>query len=220
MPTYAPIPQFADRRPAPKALTIIVAAHAAAIAAVMTAKMEIIAQAEPPTVVRSYPVPKPPPPEPRADPKPQRPTSDPVIDRTPTVVPVPPIERPIIATDPILQPPFPLDPVGPSVDPQPVDTIPKIARTGPRFATPDWALKPPYPEEKRRTEEEAVLKLKLTIDARGRVVAVEPLGRADPVFLAAARKHLLTHWRYRPATEDGRAMASATVIALRFELED
>ena len=42
----------------------------------------------------------------------------------------------------------------------------------------------------------------------------------DPSFLAAARKHLLAHWRYAPATEDGRAIASSTVITLRFELQE
>jgi protein TonB len=51
------------------------------------------------------------------------------------------------------------------------------------------------------------------------VVAVEPVGRADPAFLAAARRHLLAQWRYKPATEDGRAIASSTTITLRFELD-
>ena len=70
------------------------------------------------------------------------------------------------------------------------------------------------------SDEEASLRLRLSIDARGRVVAVEPVGSADRAFLAAARRHLLAHWRYQPATEDGRAVASTTVITLRFELDD
>ena len=53
-----------------------------------------------------------------------------------------------------------------------------------------------------------MLRLKLTIDPRGRVIAVDPVGKADPAFLAAARRHLIAHWRYKPATEDGRAIAS------------
>jgi protein TonB len=64
-----------------------------------------------------------------------------------------------------------------------------------------------------------VLKLRLTIDPNGRVVAVEPLGRADSVFLQAARRHLLAHWRYKPAMEDGHAVTSTTVITLRFQLD-
>ncbi len=65
-----------------------------------------------------------------------------------------------------------------------------------------------------------MLQLRLTIDERGRVTAVDPVGAADPAFLAAARKHIRAHWRYRAATEDGRAVASSTVITLRFQLDD
>jgi protein TonB len=81
-------------------------------------------------------------------------------------------------------------------------------------------LRPPYPDDKRRLEEEAVLRLRLAIDERGRVVAVEPVGSADRSFLEAARRHLIAHWRYKPATDDGRAVRSSTVITLRFELEN
>jgi protein TonB len=98
--------------------------------------------------------------------------------------------------------------------------LPQVTRTGPRFATPASALRPPYPQSKVAREEEAALKLRLTIDERGRVTAVEPVGTADPVFLEAARRHLLAKWRYKPATEGGRAVSSSTVITLRFELED
>lgn len=51
------------------------------------------------------------------------------------------------------------------------------------------------------------------------MIAIDPVGGADPVFLDAARRHILARWRYKPATEDGRAVASSTVITLRFELE-
>jgi protein TonB len=85
--------------------------------------------------------------------------------------------------------------------------------------TPQSELKPPYPPSKLLAEEEASLRLSLTIDERGRVVAVEPIGHTDPVFLAAARRYLLAHWRFRPASEDGRAVASTTVITLRFQLD-
>ena len=93
-------------------------------------------------------------------------------------------------------------------------------RIAARIATPDSALKPPYPLDKRRAEEEATLRLKLSIDTRGRVTAVEPIGAADPSFLEAARRHIIRAWRYTPATEDGVAMPSSTVINLSFRLED
>jgi protein TonB len=39
------------------------------------------------------------------------------------------------------------------------------------------------------------------------------------VFLGAARRHLLAHWRYKPAMQDGRAVATSIVITLRFQLD-
>ncbi len=97
-----------------------------------------------------------------------------------------------------------------------------MSRSGPapRLATADNALKPPYPNDKLRAEEEATLKLRLTIDARGRVTAVDPVGSADPSFLEAARRHILKAWRYKPATEDGVAVPTTMVITLSFRLEE
>ena len=61
---------------------------------------------------------------------------------------------------------------------------------------------------------------RLGIDARGRVVSVDPVGEADAEFLSAARRHLIRTWRYKPATEDGRPVATTITITLRFELRD
>ena len=114
---------------------------------------------------------------------------------------------------------------GPVVGPGPVqlpDPLPRptvIARNDATLLTPAWDLKPPYPASKIASEEEAVLKLRLTIDERGRVIAVEPIERVDPAFLDSARRHLLSHWRYKPAIEGGRPIVSTTVIRLRFQLD-
>jgi protein TonB len=94
-----------------------------------------------------------------------------------------------------------------------------MVHTGPRFATAPEDVRPPYPEAMRAQEKEAVLRLKLTIDERGRVVGVDPVGKADATFLAAARRHILKAWRYSPAMDGDRAIASSTVITLEFKLE-
>ena len=60
---------------------------------------------------------------------------------------------------------------------------------------------------------------RLTISESGRVTAVDPVGTADREFLDAGRRHLIAHWRYQPATEDGRAIASFTVVTLRVQLD-
>lgn len=209
--------RIVERRPSPPTLLLIAAAHIALIAAVMSARMDLPQRIHlPPIIVTPIRIPEPPPPD-RPHPKP-RPKMDPTtIDHSQPVVPLPHPIGPGIDSTPT---PLPLpggDTIGPKLDPLPTPTP---VRVGPRFATPPSELRPPYPPPKLDREEEAVLRLKLTINAGGRVVAAEPVGKADPTFLAAARKHLIARWRYRPATEDGRAIASATVITLRFELNE
>jgi protein TonB len=216
MTTYAPVAPYADRSRHPRALAFIIAGHAALIAAVMMAKMDVVPQFIPTiTKVDLIDEAKPPPDNP-PPPPPQRHES--AIDNPTTIVPIP---RPTAGADPIPIP-LPVTNPGPTADPGPVKVVPPAepVRVGPRFVTPEYDVKPPYPQSKLRSQEEAVLQLRLTIDARGRVTAVEPVGNPDPVFLAAARKHILGHWRYRPATDDGRAVATWTVVTLRFELDD
>ena len=221
MPVYAPTSGFADQRRHPSALLLIVGAHAVLIAAVMTAKMAVpVIEDHSPIIVDPIPIPPDPPPNPeppKADQQPQAPRADPYVP--PRVIPLPTPSGPTMDTNPVPVPdPGPV--VGTNPDPVPIPKpTPAVVRTGPRFITPDWALRPPYPDDKRRLEEEATLKLRLAIDERGRVVAVEPVGKADRSFLEAARRHLIAKWRYKPATEAGHPVPSSTVITLRFELE-
>jgi protein TonB len=221
MNVYASTPGFADRRPHPRTLVLIIAGHAALIAAVMAAKMDLPQRIlNRPIVVDLIPVDEPPPPEPQPQ---HDPVAQPIPSQPMAEVPIPLPPQPSIDTMPTLTPiPLPSLPSLPGVEPSGSGTqaVPEPVRTGPRFATPASELRPPYPEAKRRLEEEAVLKLRLSIDPRGRITAVEPVGSADPAFLQSARRHIIAHWRYKPATEDGRAMASSTVITLRFELDD
>jgi protein TonB len=181
----------------------------------MTAKMDLPNPFDP-VVTRVELVPEPevppenPPPEQRTDPHKS------MVDRVPAIVPVP---RPDVPAVDVM--PMPRPGPGPVILPTPdIDSNAPPVRVGPRFITPEWDIKPPYPQQKLRLEEEAVLQLRLAIDERGRVTAVEPVVPADPVFLAAARRHLMSRWRYKPATEDGRAVATSTVVTLRFQLEN
>lgn len=213
-------PRAATRTGSPKALTLVIVGHAALLAAVWAAKPELVGfQPDPPPIVISIPndPPPPPPPEPvnnvRPDPQPS------LID---LVRPIVQMDQ-TIATTPIDQgpPSQGLDPVirtGTAISAEPPRADP--VRTGPHLATAENSIRPPYPLDMRRAEQEATLKLKLTIDARGRVTAVEPLGAANPSFVEAARKHILRSWRYKPATEDGVSVPSTTVISLSFRLEE
>lgn len=222
--------QRSRRRLSPSTLALIVGGHAIAISLLAAAKMDVITiLPKPPTKVIPIPLP-PPPPQPQPQPKvesktPLPPPPDSSIERVEPVLPLPP-KGPAVELGPNLnsqgpeigealntplQPPQQLAP--------PMEKAPPV-RVAARSVTPDELLRPDYPDSKRRSEEEAVLRLRLSIDQRGRVVAVDPVGTTDPAFLAAARSHLLRHWRYRPATEDGRPVPSTMVITLRFELEE
>ena len=221
MLAYAPNDHRAGRSGSPRALALIVAGHAVLIAGVMTAKMDLTTTTPfDPTDIVNVPLDEPertPPPPPAPTPPGAPPSA---IDRAPVVVDVP-LPTPALPFDqgPPLTDIVPIPGSGPAVA-LPIPPKPAPVRAGPRFATPDSALRPPYPLAKLRAEEEATLRLRLSIDARGRVTAVEAVGTADPQFLEAARRHIIKAWRYKPATEDGAAVASITVITLSFRLED
>jgi protein TonB len=212
-------PVAAQRRPSPNAMLGIIAAHVAVVALVMSARMELPPRFKPTPTIIDF-IKQPQPPEQTNEVKARTPQHS--IEQTITHpdVPLPLTGSQTADSTPSLPDPGPL--IGPSVDPgQSADPLrlPQPVRLGAKLLTPASELKPPYPDSKLASGEEALLRLRLTIDERGRVVAVEPVGRADRVFFEAARRHLLAHWRYRAASEDGHAVTSSTVITLRFQLD-
>jgi protein TonB len=211
--------RIAGRSNAPGALVLVVAGHAALVAAVLAAKMDVVTLLpDGPAKLIQVPIALPPP-DPTVQPKPKKhPVTQPsFIDRSETIVDMDANNSASLAHVPTL------DDIGAVIgtDLSFIDPpMPAPVRVAARFNTPASALKPPYPNDKLRLEEEATLKLRLTIDARGRVTMVEPVEAADPSFLEAARRHIIRAWRYKPATEDGVAIGSSTVITLSFRLEE
>ena len=215
MLAYAPRQNAMRLRPA--TLGLIIVGHAGLLALVLTANSGMIfkEKSDPPDII-FVPVPKPPPPilpETQSNPQPS-------VSQIDTVTPiVPPLPQPGPTVDQFPQPlPQPGPVIGTGTIPTPIPLDPPIVRKGPRFATVGDAVRPPYPLSKREAGDEASLRLRLTIDERGRVVAVDPVGRADPTFLEAARRHILRMWRYQPAMEGAKAVTSTTTITLKFEL--
>jgi protein TonB len=197
-----------------------------ALALVLTAKSDFAQRTIfDPTDIVFVPTkpPPPPPPPPPAEPAPPRQSMQSVIDTPPVIIPTPapnpaPIAEgpPVTANDPL---------IGNAVEPQPLVAVvdpprPALVHKAARFATPADLVRPPYPAAKQQREESASLRLTLAIDARGRVTAVTPVGSTDPVFLDAARRHILRYWRYQPAMEGDTAVASSATVTLRFELEE
>ena len=215
MLAYAPRQNAMRLRPA--TLGLIVVGHVGLLALVLTANSGMILTQKPnPPDIIFVPVPKPPPPiPPETQSNPQ-----PSVSQIDTVEPiVPPLPLPGPQVDIFPQPlPQPGPLIGTGTIPTPIPLDPPIVRKGPRFATVGDAVRPPYPLSKREAGDEASLRLRLSIDERGRVVAVDPVGRADPTFLEAARRHILRVWRYQPAMEGAKAVVSTTTITLKFEL--
>ena len=206
----------------PRALALILAGHAILLGAVLTTKMSVAPPAvNPVTTIINIAVDPPPDPQPVRQPPQPRPQSPaapqrPFIDTPPAIVDMGNSSSTLIVPGPASVDLGPL--LGPAIVPDPPRQQP--ARSPAVSLTPEQGLRPPYPNDKLREGEEATLRLRLTIDARGRVTAVSPVGNADPSFLAAARRHIMRAWRYRPATEDGMAVGSNIMVSLSFRLEE
>ena len=216
MLAYAPRPGRSVSR---RTLLLVAAGHVVLIALVLTARGEMPGVPKfNPTDVYFIDPPKPPPPPPPEPAPPRSPTQS-TLDRPLTIVPTPrPLPTPL-DDGPVLPQPTPF--IDNSADPVPLPDppIPVLVRKAARFITPAGDVRPPYPAAKQRMEQEASLRLALQIDSRGRVTSVDPVGAADPIFLDAARRHILKRWRYAPAMEGDTAIAARILITLRFELE-
>jgi protein TonB len=75
---------------------------------------------------------------------------------------------------------------------------------------------PTYPEAMRHKGVEATVRLKVRISDQGDVVDVKVIEGEEP-FVAAAIAAVQT-WHYRPATDDGRAVASTRLVQIPFRL--
>ena len=213
---YASPSVVAPRRFSPTSIALIVAGHAALLALVVSAKMDIIPKAPfGPTILIPIedPIPPEPSPKPTTQPRshPTQPTTTrPIVDGLPPIGTIPGVETSIptgsFTSGEVILDPLPLPH--------------KVLHRAATLSTPERLLRPPYPLSKQRLGEEASLSLRLTIGADGRVTSVEAAGPADPVFLAAARRHILAYWRYRPATDDGSAVATVLTVQLSFKLDD
>ena len=213
--------RVAGRSNSPSVLVLILAGHAAMISAIMAAKMDVVTWLpDAPAQLIQIPIAQPPPPPPHTIRRPEtgQPATQPsFIDATDSIVDMDANSSASLAQGTTIED------IGAVIgaDISFIDPPkPAPVRLAARFNTPATALRPPYPSDKLRLEEEATLRLRLTIDARGRVTAVESVGAADPSFLEAARRHIIRAWRYKPATEDGIAVGSTTVITLSFRLEE
>ena len=214
--------RIAARSSNPNAMLIVIGVHVAAVAILMSAKMDLPIRPHfdgtDITFVPFKPDPVPVDPVKPIVPQATQPTDN-HVDRTPPLVQLGQQKDLGLDTGTKVVELTDLGTGGTLVIPEIHETLPpNPVKSAPRLLTSGADLKPPYPAMKLLNEEEGAVTVKLTIDDTGHVVAVDPVGRADPAFLASARKHLIAHWRFKPASEDGRAISSTTVVTLHFEL--
>ncbi|HEX8402970.1 MAG TPA: TonB family protein [Allosphingosinicella sp.] len=222
---------FEQKRSSPTSLVVVVAVHAAAIAALALAKIDVQDAFFPkPLTVKHIPLTPDPPPveiEPikqRVETRPQHVSviTPPKQEVVTTLKPVrdydyqepiktvwnegkiAEIAKPKIEALPPPPPPIPI--------PEPVRTQAKI-RAG-------VELLPPYPASEQRSGTEGSVTVRLIIGPDGRVRSVERVRAASEGFWRATERHALRAWRFSPATVDGRPVESSTVMTVKFRIED
>lgn len=209
---------FLDQKPrSAGSLVVVIALHAAAITALALSKMEVVPIIPPPIDTYNVRV-DPPPPEIVDTPKPKA-QSESVIETVPPVAPTPVVPDEFVFTLPDLPsipsgvtigdaPPAP--PLPPAPPAPPVRTEAQIDRSS--------VLQPPYPASEQRAGNEGSVTIRLVIGADGRVKSAGKVRATSDAFYRATERHALRHWRFDPATLDGRPVQSTRTMTVHFEL--
>lgn len=210
---------FERKSISPASLAVVVAMHAAAIAALALSKIET--PSDPFKRIELIPIQTDPPPPP----------VDKVEDvpkaRSPVTLPIPEVPRPIddapvferIPDIPV--PDFPALPGNDPVDSTPAqsDPIREPVRVEARMDSRS-ELQPPYPPAEERAGTEGQVKVRVRIGADGRVQAVEKISATSDAFFRATERHARHGWKFKPATVDGKPVESWKVVTVRFRLDD
>jgi protein TonB len=208
---------FAQKRNSPGSLTLVILLHAALLAAVIMIRSPVFERINhPPITVRLINAQTDPPQNP---PPPQRERQR---QQPEQITYVPPVIPPI-GGDPPVVPPWqpPVGGTGEVVPPQPIHPDPPApvrrgAELDPRYA---GELQPPYPAAEQRAQREGRVQVRVTIAPSGRVSAVVRLTATSDAFWRVTEQQALNHWRFRPATVDGRPVEGSKVMTLIFRIE-
>ncbi|MBL6852521.1 MAG: energy transducer TonB [Alphaproteobacteria bacterium] len=147
-----------------------------------------------------------------------------MVQPTVPTVPVPviqiqPAQPPVHAVTVVQGPRVPVTPA-----PQPVVAPPSPAPPAPVAPTAARAVAgthtiPPYPDTARRLGQSGTVQLVIALDANGAVQSVTVQSSSGTISLdEAAVAWVREHWRYQPATRDGKPVASTVTAAVRFDL--
>ncbi|MFH1034373.1 MAG: energy transducer TonB [Pseudomonadota bacterium] len=79
--------------------------------------------------------------------------------------------------------------------------------------------KPPYPSMARRQGVQGQVKVRLSVDAQGRVSEVVIVEALPPGYFEDTVREALAEWRFVPADDHGRRVASQVTTTVKFELD-
>lgn len=79
--------------------------------------------------------------------------------------------------------------------------------------------KPPYPELSRERQEEGVVRLRLQLDAQGRLQSVKLLQSSGFVRLDRAAREAVTEWQFSPGVQNGQPVPATLDVPVYFRLE-
>jgi periplasmic protein TonB len=211
---------FAQKQRSPTSFAMVVLLHAGLIGAVVLIKGPAFTRLVDTTIVRLLPLdpdppPNPPPPQPRRPQLPQHPQER--LDQVPPLAPTPPLGPPV------RPPPTQLADNLAGNDRVELPPAPRSAPTPVRHAAqidPSSQLQPPYPAQELRAQRDGRVQVRVTIGPDGRVVDVVLLSATSDAFWQTTRQQALHHWRFRPATVDGRPVEDTRLMSLIFRIED
>jgi periplasmic protein TonB len=207
---------YAQRRNSPTSLALVILLHAALLAAVIMIKGPQFIRDHHHIIVDSYPIEPDPPadrPPPRA--RHEQPTH---ITQPERIIETETTTQTVAGTDdPPQLPPDTGTTITPPADPPLPPPVRRAAELDPRYA---GELQPPYPAAEQRAQRGGRVQVRVTIAPSGRVSAVARLTATSDAFWRATEQQALNHWRFRPATVDGRPVESSKVMTLVFRIED
>jgi protein TonB len=191
----------------------------------MLAKGEFIAPEPKPFVVKSIKDQLPPPPD-----EPERQVKPEIRQKVAVDQPKPIIEmqKPTeLAFEklPDIMPVYDPGPIGAAVadpipaplpQPEPVP-VPEPVRKDAQFLASS-ELQPPYPASEQRAENEGSVTVRVLIGTDGRVKSVEKVRGTNDAFFRATQQQALRHWRFKPATVDGKPVEAHKTMTVHFRL--
>ncbi len=214
-----------QRRMSPLSLAVVIALHGAAVTALMLAKGGYTVKVFDTLDVRNIPDEPPPPPEQLPPPPKEEVRQKTVIDQ---VTPLIKTERPaemVLERQPEIVPVFDPGPVGDTVvepvpmpisEPKPEPRPEPVRKEATMLASSE--LQPPYPASEQRAQNEGSVTVRIVIGTDGRVKSVEKVRGASEAFYQATQQQALRHWRFKPATLDGKPVESTKVLTVHFRL--